>query len=171
MNTTVPIRTMNAVRRGRAGQATPGEEEGHLDMRSIVRRVALPIGAAALLGSGGFAFMAVNGVPESHAGAGENTISGYNVSNIHYAYIDNPGNPHLNYIKSVTFTLDHQASRASAQIHSTSADPAWVPYTDCGSPDGGYTWTCQNSTSQAADLAYFPGGNPHSDQLNVSAAQ
>jgi hypothetical protein len=148
-------------------------------MRSIVRRVALPIGAAVVLGSSGFAFMAVNGVPGTHAGAGEAEISGYNVSNIHYTYVDvvNTPNPHLNYIKSVSFTLDHQASRASAQIrlHQNSST-SWVPYTDCGSPDGGYSWTCSNTTGNVADLAYFgstvgQGGAPSADALNVSAAQ
>jgi hypothetical protein len=143
-------------------------------MRSIVRRVALPIGAAVVLGSSGFAFMAVNGVSGTHAGAGEAVISGYNVSDVHYNYIDNPGNPHLNYIKSVSFALDHKASRASAQIHIN--QNTWVPYTDCGSSDGGYSWTCSNSTGQAADLAYFgstigQGGAPAADALNVSAAQ
>lgn len=139
-------------------------------MRSIVRRVALPIGAAVVLGSSGFAFMAINGVPGTHAGAGEAAISGYNVSNVHYTYVDNIGNPHTNYIKSVTFTLDHQASRASAQIHVNQNTP-WFAYTDCGSPDGGYTWTCSNTNSGAAALAYFPGGAPAADMLNVSAAQ
>ena len=86
-------------------------------MKSIVRRVALPIGAAAVLGCSGFAFIAINGVPESRAGAGESAISGYNVSNIHYTYVDSIGNPHLNYIKSVTFTLDHRG------IPGVGADP------------------------------------------------
>ena len=129
----------------------------------------MPVGAAIILGSSGFAFMATNSVAVTHAGAGENTVSGYDVSNVSYKYIDVSGNPHLNYIKSVSFTLNHRASRASAQIHIN--QNSWVPYTNCGSPDGGYSWTCENSTSAAADLAYFPGGAPASDMLNVSAAQ
>jgi hypothetical protein len=139
-------------------------------MNRMMKRMALPVGAAIVLGSSGFAYMAVNSVPQSFAGAGENAISGYAVSGVSYNYIDNPGNPHLNYIKSVTFTLNHSASHASAQIRSTSANPSWVPYLDCSNTSG-YTWTCANSSSQAADLAYFPGGDPHSDMLNVSAAQ
>jgi hypothetical protein len=138
-------------------------------MNRIMKRMAVPVGAAIILGSSGFAYMAVNAVPESHAGAGESAISGYDVSGVSYKYIDNPGNPHLNYIKSVSFTLNHQASRASAQIRDN--QNTWVPYTDCGSSDGGYSWTCSNSTGAAASLAYFPGGAPASDMLNVSAAQ
>lgn len=139
-------------------------------MNRIVKRMAVPVGAALILGSSGFAFMAANSVAETHAGAGENTISGFDVSNVSYNYVDVVGNPHLNYIKSVTFTLNHAASRASAQIHLNQNTP-WVPYADCGSPDSGFTWTCSNSSGNAAALAYFPGGSPASDMLNVSATQ
>ena len=137
-------------------------------MNRRMKRLAVPMVAAAVLGTTGFAFMATNTVAATRAGAGENVISGYDVSGVTYNYVDNFGNPHLNYIKGVTFTLDHAAARASAQINNSQT---WVPYTDCHSGNGGYTWTCENSTGSAANLAYFPGGSPAASMLNISAAQ
>jgi hypothetical protein len=138
-------------------------------MRSIVRRVALPIGAAVVLGSSGFAFMAVNGVPGTHAGSGEADISGYNVSNVHYAYVDNDANPEGSYIKSVTFTLDHAASQVSAHIKAGPGAQPWIPYDTCANTSGS-TWTCTASTGMNADLAYH-NSSPDASILHVSAAQ
>lgn len=136
-------------------------------MNRIIKRLAVPLSAAAVLGTAGFAYMASNTVPETHAGAGQGTISGYAVSNVHYKYVENDGNPNLNYIKSVTFTLDHSANQVSAQIKPNQA--TWVPYDSCTSADH-YTWTCENSTGAAAALNY-PGGSPSASMLSVSAAQ
>lgn len=135
-------------------------------MNRTVRKLALPIGAAVVVGTSGFAFMAQSTVAPSYAGQGRGSISGFNVTDVHYAYVDNAGNPNLDYIKSVTFTLDHHASRASAQINPNQA--TWIPYADCTSGDG-FTWVCSNSTGQAASLNY-PGGSPSATQLSVSAA-
>lgn len=53
-------------------------------MNRTLRRIALPIGAAALLGSSGFAFMATNVQQASSAGTSSNSVNGYNVNDIHY---------------------------------------------------------------------------------------
>jgi len=135
-------------------------------MNRTIKRLAIPLAGAAVVGSSGFAFMASNTLTgDNYAGNGRAAISGYTVSGVHYNYVDNAGNPNLDYIKSVTFTLDHKASRASAQINN---NQTWVPYTACSSADA-YTWTCANSTGAAASLNY-PGGSPSAADLSVSAA-
>lgn len=165
---------------GRAGQSRgwllrrdAGDRVGGRDLtvNRIIKRMAVPVGAAIILGSSGFAFMATNSVPLTHAGSGDNTISGYTVSGVSYNYVDDDSDPDLSYIKSVTFTLDHAANQVSAHIKDgtrTSAQP-WVPYDSCVTSNN-YTWTCSANTGSNADLAY-QNGTPAASILHVSAAQ
>lgn len=51
-------------------------------MNRIVKRLAIPLGAAAIIGTSGFAFMASNTVSPSYAGEGLSTVSGYTVTGI-----------------------------------------------------------------------------------------
>ena len=135
-------------------------------MNRTLKRLALPVGAAAILGTSGFAFMATNSVDQTYAGQGRALISGFSVSNIHYAFVNDTGNnPNLDYIKSVSFTLDHHANTATADIRN---NQSWVPYHACSSSDG-YTFTCANSTGSAANLNY-PGGSPSASDLSIDAA-
>lgn len=77
-------------------------------MSKLLRRVAIPGAAAAMIATSGFAFMATNSVPDSYAGTGDGTISGYQVSNIHYGTAAKwPGGA---YLKSVSFDLNHAAT-------------------------------------------------------------
>lgn len=59
-------------------------------MNRIMKRMALPVGAAIILGSSGFAFMASNTFAASPgAGAGSVAVSGYQVDNIHFSPCEN----------------------------------------------------------------------------------
>jgi len=59
------------------------------------------IGIAVAVGGGAFAFTSSNTVPASTAGAGAGTVSGYTVTNLHYALdATTPAN-----IDSLTFTI------------------------------------------------------------------
>ena len=53
-------------------------------MNRTVKRLAIPIGVAAALGTSGFAYMASNTVSTSHAGQGSGSVAGYNVYDVHY---------------------------------------------------------------------------------------
>jgi len=53
-------------------------------MNRIIKRVVLPLGAAAVVGSAGFAYMATNTVSGSNAGQGTGVVSGYSVTDVHY---------------------------------------------------------------------------------------
>ena len=46
-------------------------------MNRVMKRMALPVGAALILGSSGFAYMASNGVERSYAGEGHGEIAGF----------------------------------------------------------------------------------------------
>lgn len=53
-------------------------------MNRIIKRLAVPLSAAAVLGTAGFAYMASNTVSPSNAGQGTGVVSGYNVTDVHY---------------------------------------------------------------------------------------
>jgi hypothetical protein len=97
------------------------------------------------------AFAAANTVPDSYAGDGSGTISGYTVSNIQY---------HLNAtdpasIDSVSFTLS--ASAGTVKIKLVAAGSTWY---DCTNTSGN-NWSC--TTTGATVLS--------ADQLRVIATQ
>jgi hypothetical protein len=86
--------------------------------------VALVAGA---LVAGSFAFTAANTVPNSKAGDGSGTVSGYTVSAIHYGL--NATSPQN--VDSVTFTVDSTPAAGSTIKIVT----------------GGNTYTCTNATT------------------------
>jgi hypothetical protein len=105
---------------------------------------------AAALATGVYAFTATNTVPNSNAGSGSGTISGYTVSNVQYQL--NATTP--SDIDSITFTLNATAGTAKAKVVSGS-----TTYTDC-SIAGGVNVTCNFSPDIAITTA---------DQLSVIA--
>lgn len=105
---------------------------------------------AVALGTGAYAFTATNTVPDSNAGSGSGTISGYTVSGI--AYTLNATTP--SDIDSMTFTLNADAVTVKAKIVSGS-----TTYTTC-SVAGGVNVTCNFSPDIAITTA---------DQLSVIA--
>ena len=105
---------------------------------------------AAALATGAYAFTATNTVPDSSAGSGSGTISGYTVSAIAYQLnTTTPSN-----IDSLTFTLNASATTAKAKVVSGS-----TTYTNC-SIAGGVNVTCDFSPDIAITTA---------DQLSVIA--
>ena len=105
---------------------------------------------AAALATGAYAFTATNTVPDSSAGSGSGTISGYTVSAIAYQLnTTTPSN-----IDSLTFTLNANATTAKAKVVSGS-----TTYTNC-SIAGGVNVTCDFSPDIAITTA---------DQLSVIA--
>lgn len=105
---------------------------------------------AAALATGVYAFTATNTVPDSNAGSGSGTISGYTVSAI--AYQLNATTP--SDIDSLTFTLNAAATTVKAKVVSGSST-----YTNC-SIASGVNVTCNFSPDIAVTTA---------DQLSVIA--
>ena len=106
---------------------------------------------AAALATGAYAFTATNTVPDSSAGSGSGTISGYTVSAVAYQLnATTPSN-----IDSVTFTLSANASTAKAKIVSGSST-----YTSCTIAANNVDVTCDFSPDIAITTA---------DQLSVIA--
>ena len=105
---------------------------------------------AAALATGAYAFTASNTVPDSNAGSGSGTISGYTVSGI--AYTLNATTP--SDIDSMTFTLNAAATVVKAKIVSGS-----TTYTNC-TVASGVNVTCNFAPDIAITTA---------DQLSVIA--
>jgi hypothetical protein len=120
----------------------------------IMRFVAGVAGAATIAG-GAFALTASNTVPTSSAGAGQATISGYTVTNVHYNL--NSTNPQN--IDSVTFTLD-TAPPAGSTVR--------VKLVAAGST----YYSCTNATVNVTCTTTTPAVSVSAaDQLLVVAAQ
>jgi hypothetical protein len=64
-------------------------------------KMLIAVVAAAAIGGGAYAFTAANTVPDTTAGSGAGTVSGYTVTNIHYNL--NATTP--NNVDSLTFTI------------------------------------------------------------------
>lgn len=146
-------------------------------MNRTLKRLAIPVGAAAILGTSGFAFMASNQFDHaaSFAGDGAQTISGYVVSNVHYDVVKHNGY----WINGVTFDLNQAASAANMKVNVY--DPSGHAYDQCTSPSlnngsapAGSTWTCVNP-SRDATSASFPGDGlatpAGANRVQVVAAQ
>lgn len=102
--------------------------------------------AAGLVGGGAYAFTASNTVPTTNAGAGSGTVSGYTVSNIHYALnTTTPSN-----VDSMTFTISPSIpSTSSGKVITSVALTSGGPnnYT-CTTTTAGDTVTCATTTPQ-----------------------
>src|SRR3954462_11912845 len=99
-------------------------------LRNRRMRIVLVLVAASAIAFGAFAYMASNTVPTSYAGDGQGTISGYQVSSVHYQLNTDPTK-----MDGVTFTLDNAAADVRVSVdHGTS-------WTTC-SVSGGTGVTC-----------------------------
>lgn len=94
---------------------------------SRTRRL-LGVAIIAALAVAAFGFAAGNTVPASRAGDGQNTVSGYTVSNIHYTLVST--NPSL--IDSVSFSLDAAAGDVYVAVFDGTN---WTSWTQCTSSD------------------------------------
>lgn len=125
-------------------------------MNRIIKRLAVPLSAAAVLGTAGFAYMAGNTVPDTNAGAGAATISGYTVSNVHYTVHDH-GIAHEQASASVSaVTFDLAADNPGSGLPPTTlwavlttTDPTssnhWARFDTCavvGNPGSTTRYTC-----------------------------
>jgi hypothetical protein len=119
-----------------------------IDIRRF--RYVAAVLAAVCVAAGAYAFTASNTVPNTNAGSGAGTISGYTVSNV--AYTLNGTDPTK--MDAVTFTLDKAAGTVKAQVQSTGS---WY---DCTNSSGN-NWSCDTTSPQASVAP--------ADQLSVVA--
>ena len=107
-----------------------------------------------ILAAAAYAFAAANVVPESGAGDGSATISGYTITNVHYTLNGtNPAN-----IASVQFDVAPTAGAGAAQSVSVQLDGG--TWSTCSLVSGN-SWTCSLTGVTAAAAA----------NLHVVAAQ
>ena len=95
-----------------------------------VRLLATGVAAAATT-AGAYAYTAANTVPETRAGDGAGTVSGYTVSAVDYVLAADP-----TLVDAATFTLDAPASSVKAKLEAAS-----TTYTDCTNVTGN-DWQC-----------------------------
>lgn len=104
------------------------------------------IGVAIAIGGGAYAFTASNTVPNSTAGSGAGTVSGYTVTNLHYVLdATTPNN-----IDSLTFTISPVIpSTSSGKVVISAALSTGGPtnYT-CATDTAGSLVTCVTTTPQ-----------------------
>ena len=143
-------------------------------MNRIVKRLAVPLSAAAVLGTAGFAYMAGGTVAPSTAGLVHSAISGINVESVHYylcngdeaSSSDPDGFSQICYANLVVQQPDHNAPIPSSVDVKIGANGTWVgctqPPNDTGSnyADNSRLFIC-NWQSAPAD--------PNSNTLFVSA--
>ena len=111
----------------------------------------------AVLFAVGFAYAAANTVPVTGAGDGNEAISGYEVTNVHYI-LDDDNNPAT--IDRVTFTITPISgglAPTTVKITLVSGSTTWYPCNGSGS-----SWSC----SVGGAVSVFA-----ADQLRVVAAQ
>jgi len=112
------------------------------------RKIVILVGvvAALLIAGGAYAFTASNTVPATTAGAGSGAVSGYTVTNLHYALnATTPAN-----IDSLTFTISPNVpSASSGKVVVAAALSTGGPtnYT-CSTDTTGATVTCATTSPQ-----------------------
>jgi hypothetical protein len=114
-------------------------------------RYLLAAAAAAVVAPAAYAFTAANTVPNSNAGSGAGTISGYTVSNVSYTL--NGTNPQN--VDQVAFTIAPTSGTVKVQVVSGGS---WYACTNSAG-----SVTCATTSPQATAAAV--------NQLTVVAAQ
>jgi hypothetical protein len=120
-------------------------------LRRKHNRYLLAAAVAAVVAPAAYAFTAANTVPNSNAGSGSGTISGYTVSNV--AYTLNASNPQN--VDQVAFTIAPTTGTVKAQLVS-----------------GGSWYACTNSSGSVTCATTSPQATAAAvNQLTVVAAQ
>jgi hypothetical protein len=134
-----------AEERLRTFATTPPSEVTQMRNR---RNMAILFGIVAVLVIAGaaYAFTASNTVPNTNAGSGAGTVSGYTVTNLHYALnATTPTN-----IDTMTFTINPAVpSTSSGKVVVSAALSAGGPNTyTCTTDTAGTTVTCPTTSPQ-----------------------
>jgi hypothetical protein len=100
-------------------------------------RALLTVGVAvAALAAGGDAFTASNTVPDSNAGYGGSTVSGYTISSVSYHLAADPTTSDY-----VTFDVSPDNAGIAPTVVKAKPGAADTVYTDCANTAGS-TWKC-----------------------------
>jgi hypothetical protein len=112
--------------------------------RSSVGRLATVALVSGAIVAGTYAFTAANTVPDTKAGDGQGTVTGYVLSSVHYNLnATTPAN-----IDSVTFTLDSTPVAGSTLRAQLAPAGSWYSCTNAGT-----AVTCTTTAPQATVLA------------------
>lgn len=145
-------------------------------MNRITKRLALPVVAAAVLGTSGYAFMASNSVPDTFAGQGQGVINPANVTNVHYTIADHGSNYVDEEIRAVSFTVDKAAVSGQtiyAVVQDGSTNNHYYPGTTSNSGSWHKYAVCTQTAGDAASSSYncAIGPNQYSSAKLVNATE
>jgi hypothetical protein len=103
---------------------------------------------ALVLAASSYAFAAsITGIPDSKAGTGSGTVTGYAVTNVAYTFnATNPAN-----LDSVAFTFDGVATTAQIQVDSVGG--AWYDCVDLDGVAAVNDWACDTTVGTQATVA------------------
>lgn len=114
--------------------------------RLSLTKLAVAAAAAMAVAGAAYAFTASNTVPNSVAGSGSGTVSGYTVANVHYALdATTPSN-----VDSVTFTISPavpSTGSGKVVVQATLSSGGPNTYT-CSTDTGGTNVTCATTSPQ-----------------------
>lgn len=105
-------------------------------------KIILLVLIVVVLAASAYAFAAANEVPDTRAGSGAGTISGYTVTSITYTL--NTSNP--SQLDAVNFTLD--AAAVDVKIKLVASGSVWY---DCSNTEN-FDWTCDTSGASVAAM-------------------
>ena len=111
-------------------------------------KVLLLVLVVVVIAGSAYAFAAsLTGIPDSKAGTGAGTVSGYAVSAVAYTFnTSDPTN-----LDSVTFTLDDVATTAQIEVDTVGA--VWYDCVDADLTGANNVWTCDTTAPQATSAA------------------
>ena len=118
-------------------------------MNRTIKRLVLPVGAAAILGTTGFAYMASGTLDTSYASVQTGSVDGYHVSNVHYITQDEGSQTtDQRVITAIRFDLDHNAAAANVSAYMQDTGRMGTQYyTNCannnGTPAAASEFVCQ----------------------------
>ncbi len=107
---------------------------------SLNPRRLLIIGALGLVSAATLGFAASNTVSGSYAGDGSGTVSGYNITNLHY----NLDSTNPNLTTSITFNINPALTGTSTKRVSFDNGANWIPAVNCS---GNNPVTCTAAVS------------------------
>ncbi|HUJ56296.1 MAG TPA: hypothetical protein VLW49_09950 [Gaiellaceae bacterium] len=114
--------------------------------RMSLKQVAVAAVTAMVVAGAAYAFTASNTVPSSTAGSGSGTVSGYTVTNVHYALdATTPSN-----VDSITFTISPavpSTGTGKVVVQATLSTGGPNTYT-CSTDTGGTNVTCATTSPQ-----------------------
>lgn len=145
-------------------------------MNRTFKRLAIPVGAAAILGTSGFAYMAGTTGPTTTAGVASGSIVSANIDALTYALY--PAGAQKQYIQSATIKTNRPVAQSNQTLFITTEDGTVYPYS-CSHQNNSFApqatvnptpqdeyFTCHSASGESDTSHFAPLDTAVSYQLN-----